>query len=228
VMSGPTVTLDLVPDVYDQLLRRAQSHRRQLEEEASLALAAAVTTPPTVPDDLERVLATLSALDDDTLRQVSHCQPTVEDGVLLQALLDKRTRRGLTPANVRQLGSGEVLHTRWLRLGNAAGSVEVLGRQALTEAAGAHPLFTGVRTLTVAGLPEQPLVRTAADGTMEVTAAGVTATFRPRVGGAGLASHVVSPVPSAHQRLTPLSLHSLVIDGPAARTRGQRVRAWRE
>jgi hypothetical protein len=86
--------------------------------------------------------------------------------------------QGFDPSNVQQLGKGAVLHTRWLRLGNAAGSVEVLGHPALTAAAGTHPLFTGVRTLTVAGLPERPLVRTAADDAMEVTAAGVTATFR--------------------------------------------------
>jgi hypothetical protein len=111
-MPGPTVTLDLEPDVYDRLLRRAQSHRRRLEEEASLALATAVTTPPMVPDDLERVLATLSALDDDTLRQVSHSQPTVEDGILLQALLDKRRRRGLTPAEERWLADIGERHDR--------------------------------------------------------------------------------------------------------------------
>ncbi|MCL4543132.1 MAG: hypothetical protein M1118_00820 [Chloroflexi bacterium] len=82
------------------------------------------------------------------------------------------------PSNVQQLGSGEVLHRRWLRLGNAADTVEVLGHPALTEAAGTHPLFTGVRTVTVTGLPEQPVVRTAAADALAVTAAGVTATFR--------------------------------------------------
>jgi hypothetical protein len=70
-----------------------------------------------------------------------------------------------------------VLHTRYLRLGNAAGTVEALGHPALTEAAGEHPLYTGVRAVTVAGLPEQPVVRIG-DDAIEVTAAGVTATFR--------------------------------------------------
>lgn len=86
--------------------------------------------------------------------------------------------QGFDPSNVQQLGEGEVLHTRWLQLGNAAGTVEVLDRQALTEAAGAHPLFTGVRTVTVAGLPEHPVVRIHADDAIEITADGVTATFR--------------------------------------------------
>ncbi|MCL4544831.1 MAG: hypothetical protein M1118_09605 [Chloroflexi bacterium] len=86
--------------------------------------------------------------------------------------------QGFDPSNIQQLGDSEVLHTRWLRLGNTAGSVEVLGWQALTEAAGIHPLFTGVRTVTIAGLPEQLVVRTAAADAIEVTAVGVTATFR--------------------------------------------------
>jgi hypothetical protein len=86
--------------------------------------------------------------------------------------------QGFDPSNVRQLGSGEVLHTRWLRLGNAAGSVEVLGRQALTEAAGTHPLFTGVRTVAVAGLPEQPVVQSDVEDAIALTAVGVTATVQ--------------------------------------------------
>jgi len=85
--------------------------------------------------------------------------------------------KGFDPSNVQHLGSGEVLHTRYLRLGNAAGTVEALGHPALTEAAGEHPLYTGVRAVTVAGLPEQPVVRIG-DDAIEVTAAGVTATFR--------------------------------------------------
>src|SRR5262249_41626002 len=97
-MPRPTVTLDLPPEVYNQLQQRAQRHRRRLEEEASLALAAAVSTPTVPPDDLETVLNALTTLDDDTLWQVSHSQPTVEDGILLQALVDKRRRIGLTPA----------------------------------------------------------------------------------------------------------------------------------
>ncbi|HEY8686102.1 MAG TPA: hypothetical protein VIO57_10895 [Chloroflexota bacterium] len=39
-------------------------------------------------------------------------------------------------------------------------------------------ILSGVRTVTVAGLPEQPVVRTAAADVLEVTAAGVTATVR--------------------------------------------------
>jgi hypothetical protein len=107
--SRPPVTLALAPDVYNQLEQRARRHRRRLEEEASLALAAAVSMPPTLPDDFEAVLSTL---DDDTLWQVSHSQPTAEDGILLQALIDKRRRRGLTPAEEQWLAELGERHDR--------------------------------------------------------------------------------------------------------------------
>jgi hypothetical protein len=85
--------------------------------------------------------------------------------------------QGFDPLNVSVLGSGEVLHGRFLRLGNAAGTVEILGRAALTEAVGAHPLFNGVRSLTVAGLPAEPRVSTS-EGTVRVEADGVRIELR--------------------------------------------------
>jgi hypothetical protein len=97
-MTEPTLTLDLSADVYGELQRRAQQHQRPLEEEASLALAAALSRLPEVPDDLEAALTALASLDNDTLWQVSQSQPTVEDGILLHALVDKRRRVGLTPS----------------------------------------------------------------------------------------------------------------------------------
>lgn len=102
-MPRPTVTLDLSPEVYNQLQERAHQHQRRLEDEVGLALAAAVSIRTRVPDDLEAVLNTLNTLDDDTLWQVSHSQPTVEDGILFHALVDKRKRLGLTPAEEQWL-----------------------------------------------------------------------------------------------------------------------------
>ncbi len=60
------------------------------------------------------------------------------------------------PLNFELLSPTEVLHTRWLKLGNASGSIEVLGRASLTEAAGKHPLFQGLRRLTITGLSSEP------------------------------------------------------------------------
>jgi len=93
-MTRTTVTLDLPPDIYDGLQRRALEHQHQLENGVGLALAAAVGTLHALPDDLEAMLDVLATLEDDTLQRLSHSQPTVEDGLLL----DTRSRRVLTPS----------------------------------------------------------------------------------------------------------------------------------
>jgi len=93
-MTRTTVTLDLPPDIYDGLQRRALEHQHRLEDEVGLALAAAVGTLYALPDDLEAMLDVLATLEDDTLQRLSHSQPTVEDGLLL----DTRSRRVLTPS----------------------------------------------------------------------------------------------------------------------------------
>jgi len=67
------------------------------------------------------------------------------------------------PLNVQIVGKGEVLHTRFLQLNG----IEILGRPALTEAVGEHPLFNGVRRVTLTGFKTKPEVkddRLAADG----------------------------------------------------------------
>ncbi len=97
-MIDPTLTLTLPTSLYTSLQRRARAHQRPLEDEATLTLtlAAAVAAEAVLPADVSAALAALAALDDDTLERVSHSQPTVEDGVLLAALLDTRGRRALT------------------------------------------------------------------------------------------------------------------------------------
>ncbi len=82
--------------------------------------------------------------------------------------------QGFDPSNV-SLVRGGLLHSRFLKLGNALGELEVLRSatamvEALTEAAGAHPLFNGVRRVEIMlpGAPqidtENDSVRIAADG----------------------------------------------------------------
>ncbi|HEX6737195.1 MAG TPA: hypothetical protein VF310_02875 [Vicinamibacteria bacterium] len=84
---------------------------------------------------------------------------------------------GFDPLNVVAFPDGAVLHTRFLKLGNAAGTVEVLGRAALTEAAGRHPLFEGVRRLRLTGLSAMPSVQESA-GTVRVEAEGLKLELR--------------------------------------------------
>jgi hypothetical protein len=85
--------------------------------------------------------------------------------------------QGFDPLNVHTVERGELLHARFLRLGNEAGMVEVLGRASLTEAAGAHPIFNGVRALTVTGLATEPTV-TDTNGVVTVSAHGLRAELR--------------------------------------------------
>jgi hypothetical protein len=85
--------------------------------------------------------------------------------------------QGFDPLNVQVVTPGEVLHSRFVKLGNDAGSIQVLGRASLTEAAGAHPLFNGVKRLTVTGLPGAPGV-TARGDTVTISADGISGELR--------------------------------------------------
>jgi hypothetical protein len=102
-------------------------------------------------------------------------------GVRLEIVAGKEPLwpQGFDPWNVVVLGDKEVLHTRWLKLGNGSGAVEVLGRSALTEAAGAHPLFNGVRQVIVTGLADPKVSQ--ADGKVTIEAQGVKVSFSASV-----------------------------------------------
>jgi len=65
--------------------------------------------------------------------------------------------QGFDPLNVRRVDGG-ILHTRFVKLGNDSGALEVMGNSALTEAVGPHPLFNGVRRMMLAGLEAEPQV----------------------------------------------------------------------
>lgn len=81
--------------------------------------------------------------------------------------------QGFDPLNVRQLGTGAILHTRFLDLKNGSAAVQVLGHTTLSEAAGTHPLFQGVRQLTIAGIATEPDAQERGDR-VELRAEGVT------------------------------------------------------
>lgn len=83
--------------------------------------------------------------------------------------------QGFDPLNVTRVQGG-VLHTRFLKLGNASGALEVMGGSALTEGVGPHPILNGVLRATVAGLDEEPAVEEAG-GRVTVTTPTLTAEF---------------------------------------------------
>src|SRR5437763_6701051 len=111
-MTEPTVTLTLPPAVYDELQQRARQHQRRLEEEAALTLTAAVGAGDALPAELAAAIDALATLDDEALWRVSQSQPTVEDGILLDALVDKRRRQGLTASEERRLAELVDRHDR--------------------------------------------------------------------------------------------------------------------
>ena len=84
--------------------------------------------------------------------------------------------QGFDPLNVERVGAREVLHTRYLKLGGGAGTIELIDRVSLTEGAGAHPLFNGVRRLTVTGLAAEPGVAESG-GKTTITAENLKAEF---------------------------------------------------
>ena len=84
--------------------------------------------------------------------------------------------QGFDPLNVEVLAPGAVVHRRYVKLGNEAGSMEVLDATALTRAAGDHPLFNGVRRATVL-LSAAPSIDVSGDMTT-IRTPGLEATFR--------------------------------------------------
>ena len=96
---------------------------------------------------------------------------------------------------------GGVLHTRFLQLGNDARDVQAIDEgsadiEALTEGAGPHPLFNGVRRITVAGL-SKPEVTTSGDSVV-VQAPGFTARLRhasARTEGSEIRLRLTPPAP---------------------------------
>ena len=85
--------------------------------------------------------------------------------------------QGFDPLNVMRVGAREVLHTRYLKLGGGAGTIELINRHSLTEGAGEHPLFNGVRRLTVTGLASEPAVAESGGKTI-ITADNLKAEFK--------------------------------------------------
>ncbi len=81
------------------------------------------------------------------------------------------------PINVLRTDTNEVLHKRWVKAGNDAGTIEILDRASLTTGAGTHPLFNGIAKVVVTGLDAEPTLRER-DGEVTISASGVTGTFR--------------------------------------------------
>ncbi len=89
--------------------------------------------------------------------------------------------QGFDPSNLAIVRGG-LIHARFVKLGNNAGSLEAMRSasapvQILTEAAGAHPLFNGVRRAEIVGLGPAT-VESVAD-TVSIIADGLRLRFAP-------------------------------------------------
>lgn len=83
--------------------------------------------------------------------------------------------QGFDPLNVH-LVEGGVLHSRFIKLGNESGNMEVMGMTSLTEEIGPHPLFNGVLRIVVAGFESEPSA-TAEGDRVHVNSVGFKANF---------------------------------------------------
>jgi alpha-beta hydrolase superfamily lysophospholipase len=126
-------------------------------------LAAALEPPTTAAADVQAIRARREQRKRDFLEAKGWT--VVITGMFFPERFD--------PLNVHVVGKGEVLHTRFLRLKGDGGTIEA-GRPVLTEAAGAHPLFNGVRKITLTGFAEKPAV---VDG--KLVAEGLSAILTP-------------------------------------------------
>ncbi len=84
--------------------------------------------------------------------------------------------QGFDPLNIDRIEAERVLHSRFVRLGNGAGNLEVLNAEALTDGVGPHPLFQGVRRVVVTGLVEPEVSE--AEGQVRLRAPGLTLEFK--------------------------------------------------
>jgi len=114
-----------------------------------------------------------------TTRRVAFDARTGWRVVVLAAATHPLWPQGFDPLNVERV-TGGLLHARMLQLQNDSGAVHVIDEagadiEALTEGAGAHPLFNGVRRLEITGLQRPKVTRDA--GKISLRAAGLIADF---------------------------------------------------
>ena len=101
-MTDRTVTVTVPSALYDRLEQRAQQRERSIEDEVVLTLAANVPAGDELSADLEATLASLAALDDETLWRIARSRVAVEDAARLEELSHQRQRAGLTDEELRE------------------------------------------------------------------------------------------------------------------------------
>src|SRR4051794_16082811 len=101
-MVGHTLTVDLPPELFNQLQQRAAASARRVEDEVILTLAAALPDDNGLPDDLTEMLASFATLDDSTLWRLARSRVADADQARLAELADQRQRDGLSVDELRE------------------------------------------------------------------------------------------------------------------------------
>jgi len=98
--------------------------------------------------------------------------------LIINARGDKRLwPQGFDPMNMQNLGEGNLLHRRFLKLGNQDALIEVMDFEALSRGAGSHPIGEGVKELIVTGIQQEPML-TKENGEMKVICPSIIGTFK--------------------------------------------------
>ena len=102
-MEPQTVTLHLPDATYRRLVELSTKSERPLTEETVYLLNSALATDESQTSDITARLEHLSLLTDEELWNAATSTASEEDNELMQGLLEKRQRAGLTSNETEQL-----------------------------------------------------------------------------------------------------------------------------
>ncbi|WP_155523498.1 hypothetical protein [Nodosilinea nodulosa] len=102
-MALQTLTLRLPDSIYQRLVDLAQKSERPLEEETVSLINAALMTDAELIADISDRLNQLALLTDEELWNAAASRSSRDDNELMQELLEKRQREGLTPEEFEQV-----------------------------------------------------------------------------------------------------------------------------
>ena len=101
-MTAQTITVHLPELLYQKIAQRAQQTRRSVEDELVVVVEAALPTLDDVPADVANDMAQLKFLTDSELWRAAESVLTPAESEQMQALILKRQREGLTPAEQQE------------------------------------------------------------------------------------------------------------------------------
>jgi RNA processing factor Prp31 len=98
-----TLTVRLPDSIYQRLVDLAHKSDRPLEEETVNLINAALMTDVEIVADISDRLNQLALLTDEELWSAATSEVSEDDNDLMQILLEKRQRQGLTPEEFEQV-----------------------------------------------------------------------------------------------------------------------------